>query len=320
MRCRRRLAPLTEGPFYLIGADLETVATPAWQQRAATALAALLWATLPVLPPVSDEASRSAQFYTVGAATQAFPAAPLIRTLALFTAREAVQARLTPPTDTNQTEPDPALASLTALVTQLFTPTAALPTLPLPPVRLRRAQPRWWRNSARPVAMLLAYQQQQQYTQQLAARQARTNWLTTQLAQWDAAWQAMSRIAPRPVEHRIDPLHDTVLFSQLRRQLLALAQEVDDGLADLALTIDVHEATTQRECAALTTLCADLPTLSPLGIWHFCRQPPQWPRWLWQLTVGLPWRLRRLSRCLTAQERRCTMKPISINAANWPWP
>ena len=300
--CRRRLAPLTGGPFYLLGADQETVATAAWQQRAATSLAALLWANLPAPPDIPPAATAPAQFYTVGAASAPLPTTPLIRTLALLTAHEAVQARLAPPATLNQTDHAP-LASLISLVTQLFMTEEALNAQTPPPVRLRRTQPRWWRNSAQPVTMLLATHRQQQRSQQATALALRTTWLTTRLARWDAAWQAVSRIAPRPVDQGIDPLHDVTPFTHLRRQILVIAQRTDDTLATLAATIATHEAATQRECATLTAFCADLPTLSLLGIWHFCRWPRQWPRWLWQLTIGLPWRLRRLSCVLTAQER-----------------
>jgi hypothetical protein len=301
--CRRRLAPLTGGPFYLLGADQETVTTAVWQQRAATTLAALLWANLPAPPSVSKEATAPAQFYTVGAVSEALPTTPLIRMLALLTAQEAVQARLAPPDDKrvdHREDETNALTSLTALVTELLAPAE---TGPVPPVHLRRTQPRWWRTSARPVAMLLAYHQQQQRTQQAAVRQTQTNRLATQLAQWDTAWQAASRLNARPTTTGIDPLHDVAPFTQLRRQILTLVQSIDETLATVAATTAAHEAATQRECATLTAFCADLPTLSPLGIWHFCRQPRQWPRWLWQLTIGLPWRLRRLSRAVTAQEQ-----------------
>lgn len=313
--CRRRLAPLTGGPFYLLGAASETMATSAWQARAATALAALLWANLPApsvapaqttMPPqVYPQAYP--QVYTVGAVSRPLPTAPLIRTLALLTAQEAVQARLAPPDDKrvdhrvdHRVDETNALTSLTALVTELLAPAE---TGPVPPVHLRRTQPRWWRTSARPVAMLLAYHQQQQRTQQAAVRQTQTNRLATQLAQWDTAWQAASRLNARPTTTGIDPLHDVAPFTQLRRQILTLVQSIDETLATVAATTAAHEAATQRECATLTAFCADLPTLSPLGIWHFCRQPRQWPRWLWQLTIGLPWRLRRLSRAVTAQEQ-----------------
>jgi len=151
--------------------------------------------------------------------------------------------------------------------------------------------------------MLLAYHQQQQRTQQAAVRQTQTNRLATQLAQWDAAWQAASRLNARSTTAGVDPLHDVAPFTQLRRQILTLVQSIDETLATVAATTAAHEAATQRECATLTAFCADLPTLSLLGIWHFCRRPRQWPRWLWQLTIGLPWRLRRLSCVLTAQER-----------------
>lgn len=309
--CRRRLAPLTGGPFYLLGAAGETMATSAWQQRAATALAALLWANLPAPPVALAQTTMPPQvypqvypqFYTVGAVGQPLPTVPLIRMLALLTAQEVVQARLTPPSDNrgdNRGDATNALASLTALVTELLAPAE---TGPVPPVHLRRTQPRWWRTSARPVAMLLAYHQQQQRTQQAAVRQTQTNRLATQLAQWDTAWQAASRLNARPTTAGVDPLHDVAPFTQLRRQILTLVQSIDETLATVAATTATHEAATQRECATLTAFCADLPTHSLLGIWHFCRRPRQWPRWLWQLTIGLSWRLRRLSRVVTAQEQ-----------------
>lgn len=310
--CRRRLGPLTAGPFYLLGAAGETMATSAWQQHAATALAALLWANLPTPPIVPVQTTIRPQvypqFYTVGAVSRPLPTTPLIRMLALLTAQEAVQARLTPLGDNwgdnrgdNREDATNALASLTALATQLLAPTATLPAPP--PVRLRRTQPRWWRDSARPVAMLIAYHHQQQRAQQIAVRQTQTSQLATLLAQWEVAWQAGSRISARPITDGVDPLHDVTPFTQLRRQILTLVQSIDETLATVAATTAAHEAATQRESAALTAFCADLPTLSLLGIWHFCRRPRQWPRWLWQLTIGVPWRLRRLSRCVTAQER-----------------
>jgi len=302
-RCRRRLTPLTMGPVYLIGAPMAEVETTAWQQRAATALAALLWGNLPAPALPAADATVASPWYTIGAAAQPSPTAPLIRTLALLTADEAVQARMTPAVADRQTDQSDALLPLVQLVTQLFAPAEALALPAPPPVRLRRTRPRWWRDSAHPVAMLLAYHHQQQRAQQVADQQVRSAWLTTRWSRWDTAWQAFSRIPSRPMESAIDLLHDVAPVEQVRRQILAVAQAVDEELETLAATITAQETQTQHECQALTDFCTDLPTLSLVGIWHFCRRPRRWPRWLWQLTVGLPWRLRRLSRCLTVQER-----------------
>ncbi|MEZ4864392.1 MAG: hypothetical protein R3C14_23970 [Caldilineaceae bacterium] len=313
--CRRRLTPLVPGPFYLLGAPIEEVETPAWQQRAATALAALLWANIPKPSAIFTnrrmEASTvtpahmaiPAQFYAIGAASQPLPTTSLIRTLALLTASEAIHARLAPAVTDGPVDESGAPSSLVHLVTQLFAPEEVLTSEAPPPVRLRRTQPRWWRTSAHPVPMLLAYHNQQQRIQQVADHKVRSTWLASRLAQWDAAWQSFSRILPRPPDNGVDPLHDTTPLEQLRRQILTLAQEVDEALCALAHTLETHEAQTQRECQQLAAFCAPLPTLSFSGIWHFCRRPHHWPRWLWQLAVGLPWRLHRLSRCLTVQEK-----------------
>jgi hypothetical protein len=309
-RCRRRLTPLTTGPIYLLGATGVESRETIWQQKAATALAALIWTQLPPpseAPPMDGRhpSPANAPFYAIGAVAQPFPPHAVIRALSLLATAEALQALMTPPPAAATADDGAAApAPLTALTTQLLADKTTLPQQPAPPpVRLRRHRPTWWRNSANPVAMLLAHANLQQRDQQRTAGAARTAWLAAQLATWDAAWQSLRRIATEPTDAAARALHDDRALTQLRRHLLTLAQGIEDELATLATAIQRHEAQTDLAAQALTAFCGDLPTLSLDGVWRFCRHPAHWPRWLWQLSVGLPWQLRRLSRCLTQQQR-----------------
>lgn len=311
----RRLATMLPAPFYLMGWQAPEAATTAWQERAATTLAALLWTDELTAHKPAPVVAWQPAYYTVGATAWLPPTAAIKRLLALLTARDLIHFGLAEQpsgstTDTAAGAPadgatDREGAALCALAEEVLRSGEMLSALvPAPaPIRLRRRQPWWWRTALAPVNMLIAHNNLQQNQQRTAGRQARQQWLTTQLARWEAAWQPFNRaqlIFGMGADH-FAAYEATLLH--LRQRLLGRAQAVDDWLTGLADTL-AHTATrVQAASTALAAFCTDLPTPSLYGGWHFCRHPTQWPRWSWQLTCGLPWRLRTLSRALTIYEQ-----------------
>lgn len=307
----RRLDTILPRPFYLVGWQAQEAATTAWQERAAAALAALLWTDEFTAHKPAPVAAWQPAYYTVGATAWLPPTAAIKRLLALLTARDLIRFGLAEQpgatVDTTAvTQPAGAGddAALSALAEEVLRSGAALSIMvPAPaPIRLRR-RPWWWRTALAPVDMLIAHNNLQQNQQRTAGRQARQQWLTTQLSHWEATWQPFNR-AQLVFGMRADHFaaYEASLL-HLRQRLLGRAQAVDEWLTGLADRLAHTEAQVQAASTALAAFCTDLPTPSLDGVWRFCRHPTQWPRWSWQLSVGLPWRLRTLSRALTAHEQ-----------------
>jgi len=306
--CRRRLATLAPTAFYLAGPPPNAGVPTLWHDEAATALVALLWTDQPS-PAVPGQQPL---YYAVGAVAWWIPVEPIKRLLALFTVHGRIQQLLTSYLEPSLTSSDKrivssAIAPAGLLVQQWRKAGEQLATfVPVPtPVALMRNRPRWWREAKDPAKILLAHVHIQGVQQNQEQRSARQQWLATQLSAWEATWRQWNTIDGgwSGVQSAHNPVPGAYChqLQELNTQLTDAMQAMDDRLTLLVETTTTAESQVQAVCDELTPLCAELPTCSINGLWRLCSQPTLWPTWLWQWTVTLPRRLRKLGRALTTQ-------------------
>lgn len=309
--CRQRLEVMAPDPYWVIGLP-EAGADDRVHQAAATTAAVLLWGAPPLTRLDAPFLPKPARYYAVGAGVHAFPTAALSQTLALWELCAALRDGEVLLAEAAPQAANPAeLGQASALchwAQQLLAQGAALAAeIPGPAaVAWGRGRPPWWRRAMAPARMLLAQRQVELAPLRNAQRQARQQWLSTQLSAWAAAWQQFNLrwLTSRRLttKAQADVGAYAAALQQLWRCVLAQTQQIDDTLATLAEATTRTQATVQMCSAAVDACCASVPTLSVAGLWQWCTQPRQWGRWLWTMLVTLPRRVHALARAVAACE------------------
>ena len=308
--CRQQLEVMAPEAYFVLGLTAEEKAAGSWQ-KAATTAAALFWGAAPLPTAAPARLPKPVRYYAVGAGGYTLPTAGLQQTLALWELLAALRESAAQVTETGradhgaQSVPELALCTWTR---QLLTQGEHLADEIPGPVAVTwgRGRPHWWRKALKPARMVLAQRQVEQAGLRAAQRQARQQWLATQLTAWAGEWQRFQRHRltnqPSANGEQADVGAYETQLQHLWACVLAQTQQVDEALATLAEVTTQSQAAVQRCSAALDACCADLPTLSLIGIWQWCTQPKQWGHRLWRLGVTLPRRLHELARAVAMCE------------------
>ena len=287
---------------------------------AAQSVCALCWLRQAVATSGGEAQSRALPVtYTVGAALWPIPDEQVRRALAVMLATKTVETLVAVygSAALDAVAGSPPKLSTTAPTTPLARTVAQLvragetvrSSVPRPaPVRVGRGRARWWRSALRPTAVLQTYCRLDLREQRLRQRQARQQWLARQWPLWVAVWQQFTQGAltvaawADGAQAGAAAQQDQATLRAVRVLVWEQAQAVDQWLMSLAATHARGEAKVQQLCRDLEVYCATLPPRALYGVWVVLKTPWRWPQWVWQLGVGLPWRLRQLEQALTARE------------------
>lgn len=317
--CQQQLSRLCAEPFYVIGCQAKAMAEEAWQLQAAQAASAVLWMPAGLSLQNSQLDNPSTGLYAVGAAQWRLSGSTIQRTLAIITAEAVVQQllqeRLAEVQNTDFAAPEGTIALPVAITLQqtfeqvIHGGEDLLHLIPTPPpIQVGRGKARAWRSALRPATILQAYCRINLHAQHLVQRKVRQQWLAAQLTTWEKAWQEFLATALL-----VEPFDQLVAnaavgasyghtLTALRRTVLGRLAAIDEWLGPLGDRTVACEAVVQQHCNALEAYCATLPPRSLGGAWQMALSPQHWPKWLWQVGVGLPRQLRRLEQALTARE------------------
>ncbi|GEM_PF-4700339 len=262
----------------------------AWQARAATALAALLWSEARLSALQVEAGSDHA--WAVAAAAWPSPEATIRRQATLHNAALTIRRLLEAP----RPEAD-AVAE---------TPPWEVPGLAITPERHRlaleaalspepaavswsgwRVSDLWSRLAGLPdeLAGLARTHTAAAHDAQHAERGA---WLAEHMARWEEALQALrtERLAPSsgwPAlgRYRLE-------LAGLAAQLQAACVTIEDWLEAAGQQFAAAEVAVQRTRQALSDTCSRFPPATRHGLLTALLQPWRWPGWLWKYLVTLP--------------------------------
>ena len=285
-----------------------------WLDRAATALATLLWAdTGPVSPASPASVDGRVPACSIGAAAWLPPAAQLKLQVALRCARLVVAQWLAGPSAAESAE-------------AMDTPPWEVPGLAIAPEQHRLAleasvppepagqtwqqrRPDWHIVPALPGQIQAAVDQRagQAHTEQYERRGA---WLAAQVTAWESALAQLRRDRLTPGVGWAQPQRYALELRGLVTQLQSACVQIEDWLEEAGRRFEQAAGAQQRAGEELAAVCAVFPPPTHRGLLAAIIDLWRWPALVWAYLVRLP---RSVQRYLDACDRQGQARRAEAN-------
>ena len=285
-----------------------------WLDRAATALATLLWAdTGPVSPASPASVDGRVPACSIGAAAWLPPAAQLKLQVALRCARLVVAQWLAGPSAAESAEamdtPPWEVPGLTIAPEQhRLALEASVPPEPAGQTWQQR-RPDWHIVPALPGQIQAAVDQRagQAHTEQYERRGA---WLAAQVTAWESALAQLRRDRLTPGVGWAQPQRYALELRGLVTQLQSACVQIEDWLEEAGRRFEQAAGAQQRAGEELAAVCAVFPPPTHRGLLAAIIDLWRWPALVWAYLVRLP---RSVQRYLDACDRQGQARRAEAN-------